>query len=150
MLEILGNQIHRASYQVALVSAITVSQNILTNKQVTDSNAGSVASDLLNTTLDASEVVIQENADIIDDLTTEGNEGGWTTAETNSYNQANQAYQNDTTVCQTGQDNANTAVQTINTQVGQDGTNLSNVLSISSVFVDIGQFMVGILSQGYT
>jgi hypothetical protein len=150
MPEIGGNIVNRINYQIALVDAITISQNILTNKQVTDSEAGSIASDLLNTELDASEVVLQEDADNIDDLTTQGNNGGWTTDETDAYNQANQYYQNDTAVCQTGQNNANTAVQTLSTQVGQDGTNLSNLLSISSVFVDIGQFMSGLLAQPYT
>lgn len=142
--------IDRPSYQMALVDSITIAQNILTNKQVTDSEAGSVASDLLNTQIDASEVVLQEDADNIDDITDQGNANGWTTADTNNYNAANQIYQNDNSTCQTGQNNANSSVQTLQTQVGQDGTNLSNLLSLSAAFIEIGSFMTGILAQAYT
>jgi hypothetical protein len=140
----------KINYQIALVDAITVAQNILTNKQVTDSEAGNIASDLFNTDLSASEEVLDQDGDNIDDITTTGNSNGWNTTSTNDYNAANQYYQNDTTVCQTGQNVANTAVQTLQTQVGTDGTNLSNILSISSTFVDIGQFMTGIMGQAYT
>lgn len=140
----------RTNYQMALVDSITIAQNILTNKQVTDSEAGSIASDLLNTQIDASETVLQEDSDNIDDLTDTGNANGWSTTDTNNYNAANQIYQNDSSVCQTGQNNANSAVQTLQTQVGQDGTNLSNLLSLSAAFIEIGSFMTGILAQAYT
>ncbi len=137
------------SYQVALVNATAVEQNVLTNKQDTDANSGSLASTLLTSEYDASSTVETDDIDIVNSAGTAGNDGGWTQTDTNNYNSANQLYQNDTTVAETGQNNANTAVNSTQLQVGQDGTNLSNFLSLANILVSIGSYVSSLLTTKY-
>lgn len=147
---------NRISYQVALVDATATSQNLLTNMQALSSEGGTIASDLLDLEFAASTTVL--DADTLNITTISNanqaaaakNGGSWTTDETNAYNAANQIYQADSAVCQTGQTIGTTGVTTEQTQVSADGTNLSNLLSLSSILVAIGNFMSNTLAQGYT
>lgn len=137
-------------YQVNLVNAITVFENILDNKQTADSIAGDIASDLLTAQINESTTVINADAALVQSAATAGGNDGWTTSDSSTFNQDNSIYQTDSTICQTGQNNASSAVQTLQSQVSQDGTNISNAVSIANVLVQIGQYMSSVLSQGYT
>ncbi len=141
--------IHRVNYQIALVDSTARTQDVLTLKQVTDSEAGILASDLLSLEYEISTTVLEEDGALIDDAVAEGNANGWTDSDTTNLNVINQQYQNDTATCQVGQSNASTAVQTTENQVGQDGTNLSNALSMSNILTAIGNYMSGILANMY-
>jgi len=148
--EWIGVIMAQISYQIALVNATYIMQNVLTNKQVADATSGTIASNLLQVELQDSEAVLAQDTDNIQSVATTGNQQGWTTADTNAYNQSNQVYQNDSTVCQTGQANATTSVNVDQSQVSQDGTNLSNFLSLSNVLMQIGNFMSNLLQSTYT
>ncbi len=141
--------IPRISYQVALIDSTSRTQEILTLKQATDSEAGILASELLDLEYEISTEVLEADGVLIDDAVAAGNDEGWTDTETSELNVLNQQYQNDTTICQTGQSNASTSVQASESQVGTDGTNLSNALSMSNILTEVGNFMSDILSDMY-
>jgi hypothetical protein len=133
------DNIVRLNYQYALLNATVEAQDILGNKQITDSNAGIVANDLLTTQYDASTEVLNQDTDTAQ-----------STNSSSSFNEANQVYQNDSATCQTGQSNANTAVQSSQTQVSQDGTNLSNLVSLASTIISIGGFVANLIGHAYS
>ena len=146
----------RASYQVALVDATATAQNVIINTQALNSEGGTIAATLADLEFSNSADVLQLDTDNITAIAAANqaaaatNGGAWTTAETSAYNNANQIYQQDSAICQTGQTTATTAVTTEQTQVSADGTNLSNLLSLSSILVSIGNFMSNTLAQSYT
>lgn len=139
-----------SSYQVHLVNATETFQNVLSNKQLQDSDAGDIANALFQTDLTLSTNVLNIDAANVQAAAAAGSATDWTQQDSNNYNAANQIYQNDSAVAQTGQNNASAAVQQLQTQVSQDGTNLSNVISISNVIVQIGTYTSNLLSGGYT
>ncbi len=133
------DDIERLNYQYALLNATVEAQEILGNKQSTDSEAGIIANDLLTTQYDASTVVLN--------LDTEAAQNA---GSSSNFNEKNQIYQNDAASTQTGQSNANTGVQSSQTQVSQDGTNLSNLVSLSSSIISIGSFVANLIGRAYT
>jgi len=137
------------SYQIQLVNALYLTQNVLTNKQATDAVAGTLASDLLQTEFTDSQAVLQSDQNNIQALASESS-GGWNSTEVSTYNTANQVYQNDAAIAQTGQANATTAVNAEQAQISQDGVNLSNFLSLSNTLMQIGNYMSRLLSTTYT
>jgi hypothetical protein len=137
-----------SQYQVQLVNATETYQNVLSNKQLQDSYSGDIANDLYQADLNASTTVLNADSAYIQTVTEQGSAGGWTQDDSNAYNAATELYQNDTIIAQTGQNNANTAVEQIQTQVSQDGTNLSNVISISNVLVQIGTYTSNLIGGG--
>ena len=138
-----------SSYQVALVNATFEAQNILTNKQSSDAESGTLASNLLQAEFNDSTTVLNEDTTNVNNAATAGNQGDWTQTETNAYNQATEVYQNDTTVAETGQTNATNATNAEQSQVSQDGTNLSNFLSLSNILMQIGTYVSGLLGSTY-
>ena len=135
----IGEGVSRDNFQYALLDATVLNQDILGDKQITDSDAGVVANNLLTTIYDASVEVLAvdtENAQ---------NAGGG-----NDFNEQNQIYQNDSAVCQTGQSNASTATQSSQTQVSQSGTNLSDLVSLASTIITIGGYVANLIGQAYT
>ncbi len=146
----------RVSYQVALVDATSTAQNVIINTQALSSEGGTIASTLLDLEFSASTAVLDIDTTNITTISNANqaaaatNNGAWTTAETSAYNNANQVYQQDSAVCQTGQSVATSGVTTEQTQVSADGTNLSNLLSLSSILVSIGNFMSNTLARSYS
>lgn len=138
------------SYQVALVNAQSTFQTVLTNKQVADSTAGDIASTLLDVQISYSTDVVDADYALVEDAATAGELNGWTTSDSNNYSLANSVYQTDSTICQTGQNNGTTAVQQLQSAVSQDGTNISNAISFSNIFVAIGDYAANFLKQAYT
>ncbi len=138
-----------SNYQVQLVNATAINQNILTNKQASDAEGGTYASDLLTSEYNASSAVLTVDADNVDSAGTAAQQGSWTQEDTNAYNQANSIYQNDTLTAEIGQSNANVALNQMQTEVGQDGTNLSNFLSIANILVNIGSYVSSLLRRKY-
>lgn len=128
----------RDNFQYALLDATVLNQDILGNKQITDSTAGEIANDLLVTEYDASVAVLNEDTNIAQ------------TGHSSDFNENNQIYQNDSAVCQTGQSNASTAVQSSQTQVSQDGTNLSDLISLASTIITIGGYVANLISTAYS
>ena len=145
----------RGSYQIDLVNATSVAQDVIINTQALNSEGGTIASTLLDLEFSASTTVLNADTANITAISNANqaaaalNGGAWTTEETSAYNNANQIYQQDSAVAQTGQSTATTAVTTQQTQVSADGTNLSNLLSLSSILVAIGNFMSNTLAQPY-
>ncbi len=142
------NSIPRPNFQFTLLNATVRSQEVLGEKQSTSSDSSILATDLLTVEYDESTTVLQNDTDdIVDYANSVGSE--WSSSETTEFNVLNQTYQNDSAVCQTGQSNADTAVQTAQTQSSQDGTNLSNLVSLSSTLITIGQYVAGLIGQSY-
>lgn len=138
------------NYQVALINAITTFENTLTNKQTQDSLGGDIANALLTQEITFSTNVLTEDATNVQTAATAGTAGSWTTSDSNNYSLANSQYQADSSTCQTGQNNASTAVQQMQSAVSQDGTNISNAISLSNTLVQIGQYASSLLKQAYT
>ena len=138
------------NYQVALINAITTFENTLTNKQTQDSLGGDIANALLTQEITFSTNVLTEDATNVQTAATAGTAGSWTTSDSNNYSLANSQYQADSSTCQTGQNNASTAVQQMQSAVSQDGTNISNAISLSNTLVQIGQHASSLLKQAYT
>ncbi|MES2199436.1 MAG: hypothetical protein V4489_04640 [Chlamydiota bacterium] len=138
------------SYQVALVNAIVTFENTLSNKQTQDSLGGDVANNLLTQQIDYSTSVLTLDSDNISAAATAGTAGNWSTSDSNEFSLQNSIYQTDSAICQTGQNNASTAVQQMQSVVSQDGTNISNAISLSNTLVQIGQFASSLLKQAYT
>ncbi len=142
------SSVQRPNFQFTLLNATTRSQTVLGDKQSTDTDASILATDLLTREYDEATIVLQEDTDAIVELADSvGSE--WSTSETNDFNVLNQTYQNDSAVCQTGESNADTAVQTSQTQTSQDGTNLSNLVSLSSTLITIGGYVASLISRSY-
>ncbi len=131
------SEISRDNFQYALLDATVLNQDILGNKQITDSTAGETANDLLVTEYNASVTVLGEDTENAQ------------TASSSKFNEKNQIYQNDSAVCQTGQSNASTAVQSSQTQVSQDGTNLSDLVSLASTIITIGGYVANLIGTAY-
>jgi hypothetical protein len=129
----------RDNFQYALLDATVLNQDILGNKQITDSTAGEIANDLLVTEYDASVAVLNEDT-----------KNAQNASSGNDFNEQNQIYQNDSAVCQTGQSNASTAVQSSQTQVSQDGTNLSDLISLASTIITIGGYVANLINTAYS
>lgn len=130
----------RPNFQFALVDATVTSQNILGSKQVADSQAGIVATNLLTLEYDEATVVLQYDS----------NQVTANASSSNGLTVKNQIYQNDYAVAQTGESNANTAVQAEQTDVSQDSTNLSNLVSLAQTIITIGQYVAGLIGNCYT
>lgn len=135
---VLGSSVTRPNFQYALLNATVTFQDVLGNKQGTDSEAGIVATDLLSVEYELSVEVLEEDTAAVQEA-----------SGSDAFNLANQVYQNDSAVCQTGQNNANTAVQQSQTQVSQSGTNLSNLVSLATTLIQIGQYVAGLIGQAY-
>lgn len=136
------------NYQVSLVNALVTFQNVLNNKQTQDSLGGDVANALLTVQINDSTAVLTIDSDNVTAAATVG--GTWTTQDSNNFNLENSIYQTDSSICQTGQNNASTAVQQLQSEVSQDGTNISNAISLSNTLVQIGQYASSFLKQAYT
>lgn len=137
---LIWNEIIRYNFQYALLDSIVEAQEILGDKQSTDSEAGIVANDLLTAQYDASTEVLNqdtENAQAVAD-------------DSNDFNAMNQIYQNDSATASTGQNNASTATQNSQTQVSQDGTNLSNLVSLASSLITIGGYVSNLIGHAYS
>ncbi len=139
-----------SDYQVALVNASVTFENILDNKQTEDAVAGDIANALLEAQITEATALLNADAALVQSAATAGSSGSWTTSESSQFNLDNSIYQSDTAVCQTGQNNASTAVQQLQTQVSQDGTDISNAISVANVLVQIGQYASNFLKQAYT
>ncbi len=138
------------NYQVALINAITTFENTLFNKQTQDALGGDVANALLTQELDYSTSVLTLDATNVQNVATAAGTTEWSSSDSNNYSLANSIYQSDSAICQTGQTNANTAVQQMQSAVTQDGTNISNAISLSNILVQIGQYASSFLKQAYT
>ena len=128
----------RPNFQYQLLDSIVLAQEVLGDKQVTDSEAGIVANDLLTVIYDASTEVLEQDT-----------ENAQNAGDSNDFNRINQVYQNDAATTQVGQNNANNAVQTSQTQVSQSGTNLSNLVSLASSIISIGSFVGNLIGHAY-
>ncbi|MBM3197953.1 MAG: hypothetical protein FJZ58_01700 [Chlamydiae bacterium] len=133
-----------SNFQFALLDATIRSQTTLGNKQTSDAQSSILANDLLETEYNDATAVLTKDTENVQSIT------GTSTEDTDALTQANQEYQNDSSVAQTGESNANTAVQAEQTQVSQDGTNLSNLVSLSSTLIQIGQYIAGLIGTAYT
>jgi hypothetical protein len=129
------------NYQFALLEATVLSQITLSNKQASDSQAGILASNLLAAEYTDSNTVLTDDTGLVQGSV---NDSG------NTFSAYNQQYQNDAAVAQTGQNNANTAVQQQQTQVSQDATNLSNLVSLTQTLITIGSYIANLLTGAYT
>lgn len=132
------------NFQFALIDATVRSQQILSNKQAADSQAGILATNLLTLEYSASNDVLGEDTALVQQESTN------TGDDDNDFTAANQQYQNDAAVAQTGQNNANTAVQQQQTQVSQDATNLSNLVSLTQTLITIGGYIANLMTGAYT
>jgi len=139
-----------SSYQVMVVNAIFSFENALDAKESADAVAGDLANVLFENQIAESTALLTIDNNLVQEAATAGNSGNWTTSDSNNFSLANSNYQNDSSISQTGQNNASTAVQQLQSQVSQDGTNISNAISIANVLVQIGQYMGSILSKAYT
>lgn len=137
---LIWQEIIRYNFQYALLDSIVEAQDILSDKQSTDSEAGIIANNLLTAQYDASTEVLNqdtENAQAVSD-------------DSDKFNAENQIYQNDSATAQTGQNNASTATQNLQTQVSQDGTNLSNLVSLASSLITIGGYVSNLIGHAYS
>lgn len=132
--------ITRNNFQYALIDCTVLSQDVLGEKQVTDSQAGTIATDLLTTQYDASTEVL--NQDTANAQAQAGN--------SNNFAEQNQIYQNDSATAQTGQNNANNAVQSIQTQISQDGSNIANLNSLVATIISVGGYVANLINNAYT
>ena len=138
------------SYQTAVVNSVFTRENLLDSKQTVDAVSGEVANDLLTAQINGTSFVLNADLSMLQSAATAGNDGDWSTSDSQTFNQDNTTYQNDLSVSQTGQNNASAAVQALQTQVSQDGTNISNAISLGNTLVQIGQYASSMLSQAYT
>lgn len=136
-----------SNFQFELVAATVRSQNTLNNKQGADANAGVVANALLQ-----AEYTDSSNLLNSDQATTNAapSSGSWSTDQSNAFNIANANYQNDAAVSQTGETNASTAVQQSQSEVSQDSTNISNLVSLAQTLIQIGGYVAGLINNAYT
>lgn len=132
--------ITRANFQYALIDCTVYSQDILGEKQVTDSQAGTIATDLLTTQYDASTEVLNQDTANAQSVS----------SDSNDFAEYNQIYQNDSATAQTGQNNASTAVDTIQTQISQDGSNISDLNSLTATIISVGGYVANLINNAYT
>ena len=128
-----------SNYQFSLLDATLRSQTTLGSKQTADAQSSIMANNLLALEYQEANYVLQG-----DTITVQEQHGN-----NNALTVANQVYQNDSSVAQTGESNANSVVQAEQSQVSQDGTNLSNLVSLSSTLIQIGQYIAGLINTAY-
>lgn len=131
--------VQRPNFQFAILDSTIRSQEVLGNKQGTDSQGGILATNLLSLEYEEATTVLQYDTDKVQAQK----------ADSGEFNKYNQIYQNDAAVTQTGESNASTGVDTEQTQVSQDGTNLSNLVSLSQTLITIGQYVASMISSAY-
>ena len=131
----------RPNFQFDLLYATVNSQNVLGDKQISDSTGGIIATNLLNLEYSDATVVLNTDSENLISIPS---------SSTNAITQANQIYQNDYATAQTGESNANTAVQAQQTDVSQDSTNISNLVSLAQTLITIGQYVAGLVQSAYT
>ena len=136
------------NFQFALVEATVRSQTTITDKQNADASAGIVANTLLqNEYADATNLLNTDQALTNSQSPTNTD---WTTGQTNDFSINNANYQNDAAVSQTGETNASTAVQQLQTAVSTDSTNLSNLVSLAQTLIQIGGYVANLINNAYT
>ena len=128
----------RPNFQFELLDATVNSQNTLGNKQISDSTGGIVATNLLNLEYADATVILNADSEALVAINS---------SSTNAITQQNQVYQNDYATVQTGESNANTAVQAQQTDVSQDSTNISNLVSLAQTLITIGQYVAGLVQS---
>lgn len=136
------------NFQFELVTATIRSQTTLSNKQNSDSGSSVVANALLQNEYNEATTVLNT-----DQQTTEANSpssGNWNSTQTNAFNSNNAIYQNDSAISQTGESNASTATQQLQTQISTDATNLSNLVSLAQTIIAIGGYTAQLISSAYT
>ncbi len=137
------------NFQFELVAATVRSQNILNDKQGADANGGVVANALLQAEYsDASTLLNEDQTTTNNAAPTDGND--WTTNQSNAFSSANANYQNDAAVSQTGETNASTAVQQSQSEVSQDSTNISNLVSLAQTLIQVGGYVANLINSAYT
>ncbi|MBS0628397.1 MAG: hypothetical protein JSS09_09325, partial [Verrucomicrobia bacterium] len=124
------------------------SQTTITNKQNADATAGIVANALLQ--VEYTEATDLLNADQALTVSDSPSDGNWSTTQTNQFSINNANYQNDAAVSQTGETNASTAVQQLQTAVSTDSTNLSNLVSLAQTLIQIGGYTANLINNAYT
>lgn len=140
-----------SNYQFNLLNSTVRNQETLSNKQNADSTAGVVANDLLQSEYTEATTVLTIDQDITNQNSpSSGGSTNWNTNESNNFSINNAQYQNDAAVSQTGETNASTSVQQLQTQVSQDATNISNLASLAQTIIQIGQYVAGLIGQAYT
>ncbi len=136
------------NFQFDLVTATVRSQTTITNKQNADATAGIIANALLQAEYtEATDLLNADQALTVSDSPTDGS---WNTTQTNQFSINNANYQNDAAVSQTGETNASTAVQQLQTAVSTDSTNLSNLVSLAQTLIQIGGYTANLINNAYT
>lgn len=138
-----------SNFQFDLVTATVRSQTMLGNKQNADAQAGVVANNLLQEEYNESTDLLNSDQETTN-ATGPGSDGDWSTSETQNFNSANANYQNDAAVSQTGETNASSATQNIQSQLSEDSTNLSNLVSLAQTLIQIGNYVAGLINNAYT
>ncbi len=136
------------NFQFDLVIATVRSQTILSDKQNADSQASIVANDLLQNEYEEATSIL--NCDQATTNASAPSSGDWNTHQTNAFNSNNAIYQNDAAISQTGEGNASTATQQLQTQISTDSTNLSNLVSLAQTIIQIGNYVAGLINNAYT
>ena len=136
------------NFQFDLVAATVRSQTTITNKQNADASAGVVANALL-------QIEYIEATDLLDydqniTVTESPPNTTWSSEQSSNFSINNANYQNDAAVSQTGETNASTAVQQLQTAVSTDSTNLSNLVSLAQTLIQIGGYTASLINNAYT
>ncbi|MES2199437.1 MAG: hypothetical protein V4489_04645 [Chlamydiota bacterium] len=138
-----------SNFQFDLVAATVRSQNTLNNKQSADATAGVVANALLQAEYtDSTNLLNTDQA--ITNACSPSSDTNWSTSQTNAFSTNNANYQNDAAVSQTGETNASTAVQQVQSEVTQDSTNISNLVSLAQTLIQIGGYVANLITSAYT
>lgn len=136
------------NFQFDLVAATVRSQDTLNNKQAADSTAGVVANALLQFEYEDSTNLLNTDQAITNASSPAGK--SWSQTETDDFSTNNANYQNDAAVSQTGETNASTAVQQIQSEASQDSTNISNLVSLAQTLIQIGGYVANLINSAYT
>jgi len=136
------------NFQFALVEATVRSQDTLANKQNADAAAGLVASALLDDEYAVATDLLNYDQSVT--LANSPSDSNWNTNQTNSFSINNANYQNDAAVSQTGETNASTGTQQLQTQLSEDSTNLSNLVSLAQTLIQVGSYTANLISSAYT
>ncbi len=135
------------SFLWAMLGALTYGQSTMEWMQIADENMTSLNAQLEDDYYGFWDNQLTSDANSISEIV---NGGASQDDKQNQIAEAQAKYQTDSTTAQTAQNMCDAATQAAQQTAGEDGTNLQNMLSLSTVLSSVQSSLASMISRAYT